>query len=91
MDLLALARLVTDEQKAFQYLLSRMRSPSCPFCNGKTFYIMSRTRLRCSRCRNDFRPLLATLIGKGLIKLGRGYYPEPKLIEACKVVGEFAQ
>jgi transposase len=60
MDLLALARLVTDEQKAFQYLLSRMRSPSCPFCSGKTFYIMSRTRLRCSRCRNDFRPLRGT-------------------------------
>ena len=35
--------------------------------------------------RNQLRPLLATLTSEGLIKASRGFYPEPKLIQAYKV------
>ena len=34
--------------------------------------------------KNQLRPLLATLTSEGLIKTGRGFYPEPKLIQAYK-------
>lgn len=39
--------------------------------------------------KNQVRPLLGALSGEGLIKQGRGYYPEPKLIEAYKVTEGF--
>jgi hypothetical protein len=35
------------------------------------------------------RPLLASLKSEGLVKASRGFYPEPKLIEAYKVSGGF--
>jgi Fe2+ or Zn2+ uptake regulation protein len=34
---------------------------------------------------NQLRPLLAMLTSEGLIKVSRGFYPEPKLIQAYKV------
>ena len=34
---------------------------------------------------NQLRPLLAVLASEGLIKASRGFYPEPKLIQAYKV------
>ncbi len=34
-------------------------------------------------------PLLSNLKSEGLIKIGRGFYPEPKLIQAYKVTGGF--
>jgi hypothetical protein len=34
--------------------------------------------------RNQLRPLLATLTSEGLIKVSRGFYCEPKLIQAYK-------
>ena len=39
--------------------------------------------------KNEARPLLAALTSEGLIKISRGFYPEPKLIEAYKVTGGF--
>jgi len=36
---------------------------------------------------NEARPLLASLKSEGLIKVSRGFYPEPKLIQAFKVTG----
>jgi hypothetical protein len=34
---------------------------------------------------NQLRPLLAVLTSEGLVKASRGFYPEPKLIQAYKV------
>jgi hypothetical protein len=38
---------------------------------------------------NQLRPLLAVLTSEGLIKASRGFYPEPKLIQAYKVTEGF--
>jgi hypothetical protein len=38
---------------------------------------------------NETRPLIAALKSESLIKVGRGYYPTPKLIQAHKVSGAF--
>jgi len=38
---------------------------------------------------NQVRPLLAVLRTEGLIKEGRGFYPDPKLIQAYRVTGGF--
>jgi hypothetical protein len=38
---------------------------------------------------NQARPLLAVLKGEGLLKIGRGFYATPKLIEAYKITGGF--
>jgi len=40
---------------------------------------------------NELRPLLAALSSEGLIKTGRGFYPEPKLIQAYKVSEGFTK
>jgi len=39
--------------------------------------------------RNELRPILATLKNEGLIKEGRGFYPDPKLIQAYRITGGF--
>lgn len=36
--------------------------------------------------KNELRPLLASLKSEGLIKVGRGFYSEPKLIQAYRVM-----
>jgi hypothetical protein len=38
---------------------------------------------------NELRPLLAILQTEGLVKVGRGYYPTAKLVEAYKVTNSF--
>lgn len=38
---------------------------------------------------SELRPFLASLKSEGLIKVSRGFYPEPKLIQAYKVTGGF--
>ncbi len=40
--------------------------------------------------KNEVRPLVASLQSERLVKVSRGYYPEPKLIEAYKVTGGFS-
>jgi len=57
MDLMELAKIVSDERRSFEYLLGEVPSLSCPSCGSKEFYKMSRMRLRCFRCKKDFRPL----------------------------------
>jgi hypothetical protein len=39
---------------------------------------------------NEARPLIASLKSEGLIKVSRGFYPEPKLIQAYKVTEGFS-
>jgi hypothetical protein len=39
--------------------------------------------------KNEARPLLASLKSEGLVKVSKGFYPEPKLIEAYKITGGF--
>jgi len=39
----------------------------------------------------QLRPLLATLTGEGLVKSGRGFYPETKLVQAYKLTDGFSK
>ena len=53
---------------------------------------ITKDELKAQFCLSDhaeMRPLLAVLQAEGLVKVGRGFYPEPKLIEAYKVTGGF--
>lgn len=60
MNLIELGRLVSDERRSLQYLCNKLNNLSCPCCGQGEFYFMSRQRLRCTKCGNDFRPLVDT-------------------------------
>lgn len=57
MDLISLARIVSDDKRSFDYILDRLTDTSCLFCHHKKHYVMSRKRLRCRKCRSDYNPL----------------------------------
>ena len=60
MDFIGLAKIVSDEDLSFKFLCGRLGGLCCPDCGGRDFYVMSRRRFRCKKCRGDFRPLAAT-------------------------------
>jgi transposase len=60
MNLIELGRIVSDDSLSFQYLCNKIKDLSCPNCSEHIYYFMSRQRLRCKICENDFRPLKAT-------------------------------
>ncbi|MDI6720593.1 MAG: IS1595 family transposase [Methanomicrobiales archaeon] len=59
-DLMTLGRIVSDERRCFEYLLRQLPDYSCPYCHSPDYYIMSRQRVRCKRCRKDTQPLSET-------------------------------
>jgi len=71
MELIELAKIVSDEDKSFRYLLENIFGLSCPFCGSQGLYVMSRSRVRCSRCRRDFRPLKQTMFSMVRIPCSR--------------------
>lgn len=71
MDGMELAKIVSDEAKSFRYLLGNISGLACPSCGSKGLYVMSRGRVRCSRCRRDFRPLKPTLFSRVRIPCSR--------------------
>lgn len=58
MDLGLFNSIISDEKRSFDYLLSRLNNIKCPSCRCKQYYVMSRKRIRCRRCRIDYNPLL---------------------------------
>lgn len=61
--LLALSRIFSDEQASFSYLLRLLQKRAtliCPQCHYDDFYLLSRRRLKCRKCRKEFRPLVHT-------------------------------
>jgi transposase-like protein len=61
--LLELSGILTDEEAAYAYLLQRLQKMGmlrCGKCDFDSFYVLSRSRLKCRRCRWEFRPLVAT-------------------------------
>lgn len=52
--------ILSDEKKAFSYLLSRQRNIACPSCSFNQYYVLSRKRIRCSRCKRDYNPILGS-------------------------------
>ncbi len=61
--LLELSRIFTDDQASFSYLLRLLQKRQilfCPSCHNDDFYLLSRNRLKCKRCRYEFRPLAKT-------------------------------
>jgi len=53
-------RIASDEDRSFEYLCSHLKPLSCSLCGHNEFYIMTRKRLRCKACKNDFKPLKNT-------------------------------
>jgi len=60
MDFIEIAKLISDEDRSFEFLCKGLSWFCCPSCGCREFYVMSRRRFRCKKCRNDFRPLAAT-------------------------------
>ncbi|MBC7185604.1 MAG: hypothetical protein H5U38_01070 [Calditrichaeota bacterium] len=61
--LLELSGILTDEEASYAYLLQRLQKMGmlrCGKCDFDSFYVLSRSRLKCRRCRWEFRPLVAT-------------------------------
>ena len=61
--LLKLSKIFSDEQASFSYLLRSLRKRQyllCPNCEHDDFYLLSRYRLKCKKCRREFRPLANT-------------------------------
>lgn len=61
--LLELSGILTDEEASYAYLLQRLLKMGmlrCGKCDFDNFYVLSRSRLKCRRCRREFRPLVAT-------------------------------
>jgi transposase len=60
MNLIELVEITSDERLSFQYLCNKFRDLSSPNCGCQVHYFMSRQRLRCKICGNDFSPLKST-------------------------------
>ena len=61
--LLELSKIFSDDQASFSYLLRQLQKRQilyCPSCENNDFYLLSRKRLKCRRCRYEFRPLAKT-------------------------------
>jgi transposase len=59
-QLVGLCRSKTD---AFEYLFRKKKEQignSCPRCECQEFYLMSSGRIRCSNCKIDYNPFVAT-------------------------------
>ena len=58
MDFVSFAKTISDESLLIQFLESRWgENLSCIFCKNKTLYTMKgRDRMRCTKCRKDFKP-----------------------------------
>jgi transposase len=71
MNLIELGRIAADERKSFQYLCNKFIELSCPNCGQQVYYFMSRQRLRCKICCNDFSPLKYTKFSEIKISASR--------------------
>jgi len=71
MNLIELGQITADERKSFQYLCNKFRDLSCPNCGQQVYYFMSRQRLRCKVCGNDFNPLKSTKFSEIKISASR--------------------
>jgi hypothetical protein len=63
MNLPDLISVCSSEESAFQYLFTRKKELTgiyCPYCHHDQFYRMSLRRLRCNRCKRDYRPFYRT-------------------------------
>lgn len=52
--------IISDEKRSFDYLLSRLGKIKCSSCSCNQYYILSRKRIRCRRCRTDYNPLFGS-------------------------------
>lgn len=62
-----LIHLLSSEKEMVKFLYERrggFNGIECPHCGGKEFYLMSRKRMRCKRCRRDHDFLKSTWLGK---------------------------
>ena len=60
MDFIGLAKLISDDDRSFEFLCKRLGGFCCHGCDSRVFYVTGRRRFRCKTCKKDFRPLAAT-------------------------------
>jgi len=61
--LLKLSKIFSNEEASFSYILRKLKQRqclSCVNCGYEDFYLLSRNRLKCKKCRKEFRPLADT-------------------------------
>jgi len=71
MNLIELGRITSDERESFQNLCNKFKDLSCPNCEHRVYYFMSRQRLRCKICGKDFSPLKSTKFSEIKISASR--------------------
>jgi transposase len=64
MDLIELGKIISDDRRSFEFLWSKLGSPSCPYCGSVSIYFMGGRRVRCSKCHSDIWPLKGTRFSK---------------------------
>lgn len=55
-----LNNVISDEKKSIGYLLSKIDNIRCPSCSYSKYYILSRKRIRCVKCKKDYNPLIGS-------------------------------
>ena len=61
-----LIKLLSNEKETMEFLYKRkgINGIECPHCGGRKFYLMSRKRVRCKKCKKDHDFLKETWFGK---------------------------
>lgn len=55
-----LNNVISDEKKSIGYLLSKIDNVRCPSCSYSKYYVLSRKRIRCIKCKKDYNPLIGS-------------------------------
>jgi hypothetical protein len=80
MDLISLAKILSDDKRSFDYLLDKLTDTSCPFCHRKKHYVMNRKRLQCRKCRSDYNPLTGSKFSLVNLPSPRRVYADSDII-----------
>ena len=66
MNLIELTKIVSDESKVMEFLQKKFgKKINCKHCKlSQVYYMKSKNRIRCAKCKKDLRPFSNTLFGK---------------------------
>jgi len=62
-DLIEFSKIISDRSTALEFLCKQYKTKKiiqCPSCESQNYYIMTRGKLRCKKCRTDYKPFRGT-------------------------------
>jgi len=62
-NLIEFSKIITDKSTSLEFLCKQSKTDNvicCPLCNSKKYYIMARGKLRCKKCKTDYKPFRNT-------------------------------